>query len=90
MDIPISLQNKIDLFKQTGKLIREDDELFAEVAWQQVMIGQGLEAHDYHPLADALSDEQLAELFTNLKTLINGTVKQLPTHSEFLARMKNN
>ncbi|MBE0459464.1 tryptophan halogenase family protein [Pseudoalteromonas prydzensis] len=90
MDIPISLQNKIDLFKQTGKLIREDDELFAEIAWQQVMIGQGLEAQDYHPLADALSDEQLAELFTNLKTLINGTVKQLPTHSEFLARMKNN
>ena len=90
MDIPISLQNKIDLFKQTGKLTKEDDELFAEIAWQQVMIGQGLEAQDYHPLADALSDEQLAELFTNLKTLINGTVKQLPTHSEFLARMKNN
>ncbi|MBB1311762.1 tryptophan 7-halogenase [Pseudoalteromonas sp. SR41-8] len=90
MNIPKSLQTKIDLFKQTGKLIREDDELFAEVAWQQVMIGQGLGAQDYHPLADALSDEQLAELFGNLKTLISGTVNKLPTHSEFLARMKNN
>ena len=90
MSIPDSLQTKIDLFKDTGKIIREDDELFAEVAWQQVMIGQGLEAQDYHPLADVLSDEQLTELFSNLKTLISGTVNQLPTHSEFLARMKNN
>ncbi|MBZ4307595.1 tryptophan 7-halogenase, partial [Mycobacterium tuberculosis] len=60
------------------------------VAWQQVMIGQGLEAEDFHPLANALNDEQLAELFTNLKTLIDGTVNQLPTHNEFLHRMKSN
>ncbi|MCQ8877097.1 tryptophan 7-halogenase [Pseudoalteromonas shioyasakiensis] len=88
MSIPDTLQKKIDLFTVTGKIIREDDELFAEVAWQQVMIGQGLEADDFHPLANALNDEQLAELFTNLKTLIDGTVNQLPTHSEFLHRMK--
>ncbi|KPH92925.1 tryptophan halogenase [Pseudoalteromonas porphyrae] len=90
MSIPKSLQTKIDLFKDTGKIIRQDDELFAEVAWQQVMIGQGLKAQDYNPLADALNDEQLAELFTNLKTLISTTVKQLPTHNEFLARIKSN
>ncbi|MGS0497149.1 tryptophan halogenase family protein [Pseudoalteromonas mariniglutinosa] len=88
MSIPDTLQKKIDLFKATGKIIRQDDELFAEVAWQQVMIGQGLEADDFHPLANALNDEQLAELFTNLKTLIDGTVNQLPTHNEFLQRMK--
>lgn len=90
MSIPETLQQKITLFKQTGKLIREDDELFAEPAWQQVMIGQGLEADDYHPLANALTDEQLLALFTDLKALINHTVEQLPSHSEFLSRMKNN
>ncbi|OUS69884.1 tryptophan halogenase [Pseudoalteromonas sp. A601] len=90
MSIPDTLQKKIDLFKATGKIVRQDDELFAEVAWQQVMIGQGLEAEDFHPLANALNDEQLAELFTNLKTLIDGTVNQLPTHNEFLHRMKSN
>lgn len=90
MSIPDSLQKKIDLFKATGKIIREDDELFAQIAWQQVMIGQGLEANDYSALASALSDDQLSELFSSLKTLINGTVKQLPSHSDFLLRMKNN
>ena len=42
MDIPDSLAHKLKLFKQTGKAVRENDELFAEVAWQQVFIGQGL------------------------------------------------
>lgn len=89
MDIPSSLKKKIELFKTSGKLIREDDELFAEVAWQQVMIGQGLIAEDHHPLTDALSDEQLNELFSNLKTLINSTVEQLPSHSQFLEKVQN-
>lgn len=88
MSIPDSLKNKIELFKQTGKLIREDDELFAEVAWQQVMIGQGLIPDDYGALADSLTDEQLTELFNNLKTLINSTVGQLPNHAVFLSSLK--
>ncbi|MCF2847255.1 tryptophan 7-halogenase [Pseudoalteromonas sp. ACER1] len=89
MDIPCSLRKKIELFKTSGKLIREDDELFAEIAWQQVMIGQGLIAEDHHPLTDALSDKQLNELFSNLKTLINSTVEQLPTHNQFLEKVQN-
>lgn len=88
MSIPDSLKNKIELFKQTGKLIRQDDELFAEVAWQQVMIGQGLIPDDYGALADSLTDEQLTELFNNLKTLINSTVGQLPNHAVFLSSLK--
>ena len=66
MEIPQSLAHKMDLFKQTGKVVRENDELFAEVAWQQVMIGQGLLPDDYGALADSLTNEQLAELFSNL------------------------
>ena len=88
MTIPDSLKKKIELFKHTGKLIREDDELFAEVAWQQVMIGQGLLPDDYGALADSLSNEQLTELFSNLKTLINSTVEQLPSHTVFLSSLK--
>lgn len=88
MDIPNSLAHKLSLFKQTGKVVREDDELFAEVAWQQVMIGQGLIPDDYNSIVDSLSDDQLSDLFSTLKTLINSTVAQLPTHQNFLASIK--
>ncbi|HDZ34132.1 MAG TPA: tryptophan halogenase, partial [Pseudoalteromonas sp.] len=80
--------HKLSLFKQTGKVVREDDELFAEVAWQQVMIGQGLIPDDYNSIVDSLSDDQLSDLFSTLKTLINSTVAQLPTHQNFLASIK--
>ncbi|WP_350635357.1 tryptophan halogenase family protein [Pseudoalteromonas sp. GW168-MNA-CIBAN-0100] len=88
MDIPNSLTHKLNLFKHTGKVIREDDELFAEVAWQQVMIGQGLIPDDYNSIVDSLSDDQLSDLFSTLKTLISSTVTQLPTHQNFLASIK--
>lgn len=83
MDIPESLKRKIALFKESGKIFREQDELFTEIAWQQVMIGQGLIPKDHHPLVDALTTEQMDELMENLKTIINRTVEQLPAHKEF-------
>lgn len=84
MDVPKSLTKKMELFKQTGKIFREQDELFTEIAWQQVMIGQGLVPKDYHPLVDSLSDQQIRELMDNLKTLIGRAVDKLPTHNEYL------
>jgi len=84
MDIPESLQRKISLFKESGKVFREQDDLFTEIAWQQVMIGQGLIPEDYHPMADTLSQEQIDELMASLKTIIGKTVSNLPSHQDFL------
>lgn len=84
MEIPESLLNKIELFKKTGKVFCKPDDLFTEIAWQQVMIGQGNIPEDHHPLVDALSKEQLDDLMANLKTLINRTLEKLPSHDEFL------
>lgn len=86
MPVPDSLQEKMDLFRTTGKVFRDYDDLFTEVAWQQVMIGQGMVPEDYHGIADGLSDGQMADLMQSLKTLIQGTVKQLPPHEAFLSR----
>lgn len=88
MSVPDSLTHKLNLFKQTGKIIRENDELFAEIAWQQVMIGQGLIPSDYCTIVDSLTEEQLIDLFINLKTLINSTVEKLSTHKEFISSIK--
>jgi tryptophan halogenase len=88
MTIPHSLTHKLNLFKHTAKVVRDNDELFAEIAWQQVMIGQGLIPNDYSTITDSLTDEQLTDLFSNLKTLINSTVEKLPSHQEFLASIK--
>tara|TARA_R110001583_G_scaffold40798_1_gene130208 strand:+ start:4419 stop:5948 length:1530 start_codon:yes stop_codon:yes gene_type:complete len=84
MDVPESLINKIQLFKKTGKVFCNPDDLFTEIAWQQVMIGQGNVPEDHHPLVDALSKEQVEDLMGSLKVLINRTIDKLPAHDEFL------
>ncbi|PKG86243.1 tryptophan halogenase [Colwellia sp. 75C3] len=88
MEIPESLLNKIELFKKTGKVFCKPDDLFTEIAWQQVMIGQGNIPEDHHPLVDTLSKEQLIDLMASLTTLINRTVDKLPSHDEFLQLLK--
>jgi len=89
MDIPESLSKKMSLFAESGKVFREQDELFTEIAWQQVMIGQGLCPKDYHPFVDSLSDEQLNDLMASLKTLINKTVDKMPFHDDFIQSLEN-
>lgn len=84
MDIPESLRHKMTLFKTAGKLFTPHEALFSDIAWQQVMIGQGLIPEDYHPLADALTEQQLADLFSNLAGLMRNEAAKLPNHDDYL------
>jgi tryptophan halogenase len=84
MQIPETLARRMELFRHTGRVFREQDELFTEVAWQQVMIGQGIVPRDYHPLVDALSKEQLDEFLNGVKNIVDEAVAGLPDHEEFL------
>jgi len=86
MDVPASLANKIALFEQSGKVFTSGSDLFRDIAWQQVMIGQGIIPDDYHPIADTLSDEQVIELMANLDTLIERTITGLMSHQQFLGK----
>ena len=84
MDVPDSLKHRMELFKASAKVFKESDDLFHEIAWQQVMIGQGLIPEDYHPIAHTISSDQLNGLFRDLQTLIGKTVATMPSHDKFL------
>jgi tryptophan halogenase len=86
MALPESLAQRIELFRQSGAVFRQQDELFTEVAWQQVMLGQHLRPQHYHPLADNLTGAQLSGLLADLKAIIGRTAAQLPPHQQFLQR----
>ena len=87
MNVPESLSRKMALFKAIGKANCGTDDLFTEMAWQQVMIGQGCVPKDHHPLVDGLSAEQLKELMESLDTLVMKTVEKLPSHETFLQKL---
>ncbi len=81
---PESLLRRIELFRASGLVFREQDELFSETAWQQVFIGQGLVPEDYHPLTNELSDAQLSEFLRNLKDTMDRSAAQLTDHDAYL------
>ena len=84
MDIPESLAEKIKLFKETGKIFREQNDLFNEGSWLQVMLGQGIEPEDYHPLANDMPLEQLNLMLAKIKAIKHEPLTKLPSHDEYL------
>ncbi len=86
MALPENLERRISLFRETGRVFREQNELFHEVGWLQVMMGQNLVPVRYDHMADALPDADLQEFLTNMKTIMKGVVGRLPSHADFIAR----
>jgi tryptophan halogenase len=86
MDIPDSLAQKIELFRETGRVFRKNEELFAENSWVQVMMGQGIEPQSYHPVTTKLSDDELDRLLGMIRQQVADTVAKLPDHHAYVAR----
>ena len=87
MAVPESLTRKIALFRHSAVLQREQDDLFTDLAWQQVLLGQRVYPQHYAPLADKLTAEQLSELLDNLQAIVQGVVRRLPSYAETLTRL---
>ena len=86
MPIPDSLAQKIELFRETGRVFRKNEELFAENSWVQVMMGQGIMPRSYHPIAGKLSAEELTRLLTTLRDNVSKTTASLPQHAAYVAQ----
>ena len=84
MDIPQRIKDKIELFRSTGTLTKENFDIFLESSWLQVMLGQGIMPRDYHPLADTLSEAQLREKLRNTHKTKMQPMDQIPAHDDFL------
>ena len=86
MNIPESLQRRIALFSECGRVFREDVDLFLENSWVQVMLGQGITPQQYHPIADLMSPEEQKTFLQGIRESVSHVVEQLPAHEQFLKR----
>jgi tryptophan 7-halogenase len=86
MDVPDTLQAKIDQFRAAAYIHREHEELFTEVGWIQVMIGQGITPQGWNPLADAMPEAQLGEFMQAIERSCVEDVREMPQHIDFLSK----
>ncbi|MCV2353731.1 tryptophan 7-halogenase [Paucibacter sp. B2R-40] len=84
MSIPASLRHRIDLFRETARVFRVPNELFAENSWIQVMLGQGILPQQHHQVADLMGDAELARFLNSIRQHVDQTVVQLPAHQAYV------
>jgi tryptophan halogenase len=84
MTLPDTLLEKIDLFREAGLVIREEEELFLDDSWGQVMIGQGIIPSGWSPLADNVPGEDIGPFLDSLAKSYRVRAESLPTHRQFV------
>ena len=86
MKIPHELQEKLDLFRDSGRFIKNGSEMFGEISWVQVMVGQGILPQHWHPLVDQMTDQELRDLMRGMSGLMSSSVDAMPPHQAFIDR----
>lgn len=84
MELPATLQRKIDLWRSNGRIFREDEELFSEESWIQVFLGQGITPRAYDPLVGIKSDPQIEQFLGNIAATIDRCVEVMPDHEAYI------
>lgn len=89
MTLPTTLQHRIDMFSETARVFKPQEDVFSENSWVQVLLGQGVMPRRYHNIADALSREQLQQFLEQAKAHTDQLVARLPNHGEFVRRYRD-
>ena len=87
MTLPDSLAEKIALFREAGRILRFNTELFDVPSWLQVMLGQGLQPARHHPMVDAAPRADLLRYIETNAREVRRQVNDLGDHGAYLRRI---
>lgn len=83
------LRERLALFRETGRIMRNGNELFSEPSWLAVMLGQGVEPDAYSPLVDLVPPRERDEIMAALRAATAQAVAGLPTQADHIASVLN-
>lgn len=86
MDVPDTLTQRIDLFRSRGRIMRQEDELFADANWEAVLMGQGIQPERWDPMVDSVEPAAALRTALGMREAVRETVMRLPSHAEFIRR----
>ena len=84
LELPASLQAKLELFAEQGGLFAGVEDFFQPSSWQMVLTGMGVIPADYNRTVDALDSAALARSLHSGASAIASAVAAQPSHDEFL------
>jgi tryptophan halogenase len=83
MEIPNSLHERVELFRQSGQVYMKENELMTVHSWVAIMMGQDIEPQTYHHFA-RLGDRELKEFMRKYHAQVAEVVNALPQHADFV------
>ncbi|MBU2924835.1 tryptophan 7-halogenase [Colwellia sp. 1_MG-2023] len=88
IDIPKTLQTKIELFKCQGKLYENHYDLFSADSWYCVLEGMGVRPQSYDPLIDASNFKKIEQAFVSSVTELSKSIGKTLSHDEFISKLR--
>jgi tryptophan halogenase len=85
-EIPQTLQNKLDIFEGSGRLYRNDLDLFTPDSWYAVLEGMKVRPKHYDPTIDCSNFEKVESTMAQMIQGLNQSVSQQLTQDEFIKR----
>jgi tryptophan halogenase len=78
MEVPDTLRDKVELFRNCGRISLLDEEHFGEDSWLTLFLGQGIVPQSYDPLADVLQVDTVRAALAQVSSTIRAAVQTLP------------
>ncbi len=86
MEVPESLRHKLDLFRSSGRIMPDLNELFDVRGWSQVLIGQNVVPDSWHPVADQLEPRRLKDFLDKVELACVEAATRMPDHGAHVAK----
>jgi tryptophan 7-halogenase len=86
MEIPATLQFKIDHFRHGGRVLFDPEELFRKYNWLAVLVGQEVMPEGYHPLVDLRGRADAGKILAEMRRGMEQAALSLPTHRQYIER----
>lgn len=86
MEIPETLQFKIDHFRNGGRVLFDPAELFQKNNWLAVLAGQEMLPARYHPLLDLRARADATQVLAQMRAAMQQAALSLPTHRQYIER----
>lgn len=86
MEIPASLEHKIELFKSSGHLLQHEPEAFEKSSWLSIYHGFGVVPTRTDNRIDHVSDNDIANQLAKIKSVLEQAGKNAISHGEFIQK----
>lgn len=83
MDIPDSLTERMEMYRETGRIRVRAGELFTEPSWFYIFEGMGVRPHSHDPLADVAPMDKFREILATLARGNAEAAQAAPPHDSY-------